>query len=56
MDIGFPESVDLIAVGIDTWKNTGLTFELAFPSDYSTDEGGDGETDMVFTTQLAIVF
>ena len=56
MDIGFPESVGLIAVGLDIADSTGLSFELAFPSEYSTSEGGDGETDIVFTTQLAIEF
>jgi len=56
VDIGLHESRGMVGAAIDIARNTLLSFELAFDDDYATDEGGDGETDIAFTTQVAIEF
>jgi len=56
VDIGLYESRGMVGAAIDVAHKTHLSFELAFDDDYATSEGGDGETDIAFTTQLAIKF
>lgn len=54
--LGFPETATSATVSFEVAPGAGLAFEYKSAEDYSTADGGTGETENTFTAQLAIEF